>query len=43
MAFRVELTDRAARDLSMLFLEIRANDSEGAARWSIGCRKPLRA
>jgi toxin ParE1/3/4 len=33
MAFRVELTQRAARDLRALFLEIHAADSKAAAHW----------
>ena len=33
MTYRVELTDRAARDLSHLYKEKQANESEAAARW----------
>ena len=33
MAYRVELTDRAARDLELLYLEKRAVESQAAARW----------
>jgi plasmid stabilization system protein ParE len=32
MTYRVELTDRAARDLRLLFLAIHADESEAAAR-----------
>jgi toxin ParE1/3/4 len=33
MAYRVELTDRALRDLSIIYKRIRAESSEQAARW----------
>jgi len=33
MAYRVELTDRAARDLELLYLEKNAAESQAAARW----------
>jgi toxin ParE1/3/4 len=33
MAYRVELTDRALRDLSIIYERIRAESSEQAARW----------
>jgi toxin ParE1/3/4 len=33
MAYRVELTDRAARDLELLYLEKNAVESQAAARW----------
>lgn len=33
MAFHVELTQRAARDLQSLYIEIHAADSAAAARW----------
>jgi plasmid stabilization system protein ParE len=33
MTYRVELADRAVRDLELLFLEKNAADSPAAARW----------
>ena len=33
MTYRVELTDRAARDLELLYLEKNAVESQAAARW----------
>ena len=33
MAYRVELADRAARDLELLYLEKNAAESQAAARW----------
>jgi toxin ParE1/3/4 len=33
MPYRVELTDRAARDLELLYLEKNAAESHAAARW----------
>ena len=33
MAYRVELTERALRDLSIIYERIRAESSEQAARW----------
>src|SRR5262245_50518380 len=33
MAYRVELTDRALRDLSIIYERIRAESSKQAARW----------
>jgi toxin ParE1/3/4 len=33
MAYRVELTDRALRDLSIIYERIRAESSEQATRW----------
>jgi plasmid stabilization system protein ParE len=36
MAYRVELTDRAKRDLSDLYAQIDAGESSAAARWFNG-------
>ncbi|MGC9946060.1 MAG: type II toxin-antitoxin system RelE/ParE family toxin [Bryobacteraceae bacterium] len=33
MTYRVELTERAARDLNVLYIEKHATDSPAAARW----------
>jgi plasmid stabilization system protein ParE len=33
MTYRVELTDRAVRDLEILYLEKNAEESQTAARW----------
>lgn len=33
MTYRVELTDRAVRDLEMLYLTKNAVESQAAARW----------
>lgn len=33
MTYRVELTDRAVRDLEILYLEKNAAESQAAARW----------
>jgi toxin ParE1/3/4 len=40
MAYRVELTDRAARDLRLLFLGIHADESD-AARWFNGMEQAI--
>ena len=36
MAYRVELTHRAARDLTRLYRDIQAEDSDAAAAWFNG-------
>lgn len=41
MTYRVELTDRAARDLRLLFLHIRAEESDAAARWFNGMEQAI--
>jgi toxin ParE1/3/4 len=41
MAYRVELTDRAARDLATLFEEKNASDSISAARWFKGLDRAI--
>ncbi len=41
MAYRVELTDRAARDLRLLFLHIHAEESDAAARWFNGMEQAI--
>jgi len=41
MTYRVELTDRAARDLRLLFLFIRAGESDAAARWFNGMERAM--
>ncbi len=41
MTYRVEMTDRANRDLRLLFLAIRADESEAAARWLDGLERAI--
>jgi plasmid stabilization system protein ParE len=41
MAYRVELTDRAARDLAALYEEKHADECEAAARWFNGLEKAV--
>ena len=41
MAYRVELTARAARDLEILFLEKNAAESPDAARWYNGLEQAV--
>jgi plasmid stabilization system protein ParE len=41
MAYRVELTNRASRDLRLVFLSIRAGESEAAARWFNGIERAI--
>jgi toxin ParE1/3/4 len=41
MAYLVELTRRAERDLTYLFERISASDSAGAARWFNGLEKAI--
>jgi plasmid stabilization system protein ParE len=41
MEFRVELTDRAKRDLGYLFARINAAESLAAARWFNGLEKAV--
>lgn len=41
MEYRVEFTNRAARDLSRLFLSIHAHESKAAARWFNGIEKAI--
>lgn len=43
MAYRVELTGRAARDLAALFEEKNAADSSAAARWFNGLERAVRS
>jgi toxin ParE1/3/4 len=42
MAYRVEMTDRAARDLAHLYLRIHAEDSPTADRWFNGLERAIR-
>jgi len=41
MAYRVELTNRARRDLRLLFVSIRAEESDAAARWFNGIERAI--
>jgi plasmid stabilization system protein ParE len=41
MTYRVDLTERAARDLRLLFLAIHADESEAAARWFNGMEQAI--
>jgi plasmid stabilization system protein ParE len=41
MTYRVELTERAARDLRLLFLFVRAGESDAAARWFNGMERAI--
>jgi toxin ParE1/3/4 len=41
MTYRVELTDRAARDLYRLYEEKQADESDAAARWFNGLEKAV--
>lgn len=41
MAYRVELTDRAARDLASLYEEKHADEFDAAARWFNGLEKAV--
>jgi toxin ParE1/3/4 len=41
MAYRVEFTDRAARDLASLYEEKHADETEAAARWFNGLEKAV--
>jgi toxin ParE1/3/4 len=41
MTFHVELTDRAVRDLEILYLEKNAAESEAAARWFNGLEEAV--
>jgi plasmid stabilization system protein ParE len=41
MTYRVEQTDRAARDLRLLFVFIHAGDSAAATRWFNGIEKAM--
>ncbi|MBZ5586059.1 MAG: type II toxin-antitoxin system RelE/ParE family toxin [Acidobacteriia bacterium] len=41
MEFRVDVSERAARDLKLLFLAIRADESESAARWFNGMERAI--
>ncbi|MFZ1134536.1 MAG: type II toxin-antitoxin system RelE/ParE family toxin [Candidatus Korobacteraceae bacterium] len=41
MTYRVELTDRAVRDLEILYLEKNATESQAAARWFNGLEKAV--
>jgi plasmid stabilization system protein ParE len=41
MEYRVELTDRASSDLRLLFLSIRAWESDAAARWFNGIERAI--
>jgi toxin ParE1/3/4 len=41
MTYRVELTDRAVRDLEILYLEKNAEESRSAARWFNGPEKAV--
>jgi len=41
MAYRVELTDRAKRDLSDLYRQIDAAESSAAARWFNGLEEAI--
>ena len=43
MAYRVELANRAVRDLELLYLEKNAADSPAAARWYNGLQKAVYA
>ena len=43
MAYRVELTDRARRDLSYLYARIDAAESSAAARWFNGFEEAVYA
>lgn len=43
MAYRVELTDRAGRDLSALYTQIDAAESSAAARWFNGFEEAVYA
>lgn len=39
MAYRVELANRAVRDLELLYVEKKAAESQAAARWYNGLQK----
>jgi plasmid stabilization system protein ParE len=41
MAYLVEFTERAARDLSVLYVEKRATESPAAARWYNGLEEAV--
>ena len=41
MTYRVELTDRAVRDLEALYLEKNAEESRTAAHWFNGLEKAV--
>jgi plasmid stabilization system protein ParE len=41
MTYRVELTDRAARDLRLLFVSVHAGESDRAARWFNGMERAI--
>jgi toxin ParE1/3/4 len=41
MAYRVDLTDRAARDLRRIYLGINAEEAEQARRWFNGLEKAV--
>ena len=41
MAYRVEMTRRAERDLSLLYLSIHADESEAAAKWLLGLERAV--
>jgi toxin ParE1/3/4 len=41
MAYLVEITPRAERDLDYLFVAIRAEDSETALRWHSGLKEAI--
>lgn len=43
MAYRVELTLRAERDLDYIYAYVSADDSEAAARWYFGLEDAIRA
>jgi plasmid stabilization system protein ParE len=43
MAYRVELTDRAKRDLSALYAQIDAAESSAASRWFNGLEEAVYA
>ena len=43
MTYRVELADRASRDLELLYLEKNAVESEAAARWFNGLEEAVSA
>jgi plasmid stabilization system protein ParE len=41
MEYHVELTNRAVRDLSLLFLSINAHEADAAARWFNGMEEAI--